>query len=280
MWNQVAVVVLVSFGQTGFGDVAAPPSMVQRYSNADVVVVGKVTTIEKKTVKLPVFWGGSIQEHRVAVIKIEESLKGIQGVTHVRVGYTPTVGGRRYRFPNQDLGRQLGKKVCLFLRLPPKQTIYVMGQYYDSIVFNEKYPKNFQAQLDQIKSVAKIGNDPKKALKSKDANTRLLGVATLIAKYRLRNPGFQSSGKRKLVPIDKDESRLILKTLREADWTKSIPALGYGLTPMSRFFQLGIGTADGFKYPRGRTQERIKAIKEWLKKNEDRYVIKRLVASQ
>src|SRR5213595_529453 len=51
---------------------------------ADIIAVGKITTIEEKAVLAPPFRGATVKvEYRIAVLKIEEGLKGANGLTHV-----------------------------------------------------------------------------------------------------------------------------------------------------------------------------------------------------
>src|SRR5262245_51758957 len=60
----------------------------QKLLSAEVVVVGKVTAIEKDTVDVEPFPGAKDkQTYKVAVIKIETDLIGAANITHVRVGF-------------------------------------------------------------------------------------------------------------------------------------------------------------------------------------------------
>ena len=54
-----------------------PPSVPVRVSQADAVVVGKVTSVEEKTVKAARFKGDpEMAEYQVAVVKVDEALAG------------------------------------------------------------------------------------------------------------------------------------------------------------------------------------------------------------
>src|SRR5438874_1646650 len=59
----------------------APPPGPQRVAMADAVVVGKVTSIEAKTVMATRFPGDKEKgEYTIAVVKIEETLAGAKGL--------------------------------------------------------------------------------------------------------------------------------------------------------------------------------------------------------
>src|SRR4051812_35689051 len=66
----------------------APPPGPQRVAMADAVVIGKVTSIEAKTVMAARFPGDKEKgEYPIAVVKIDGALAGARGLTSVRVGF-------------------------------------------------------------------------------------------------------------------------------------------------------------------------------------------------
>src|SRR5262245_6716279 len=70
------------------GLMAPPPPISQRVAQAPVVVVGKVTAIEDKTVSATPYPGVKEKsEYHVAVVKIEDALVGAKGLTHIKVGF-------------------------------------------------------------------------------------------------------------------------------------------------------------------------------------------------
>src|ERR1043166_9204241 len=73
------------------GKMIAPPPISLRVANADVVIVGKVTAIEDRTVRAP-RWPGDKEggEFHVAVVKVEEALVGAKGLTHLKVCFLPS----------------------------------------------------------------------------------------------------------------------------------------------------------------------------------------------
>src|SRR5262245_14547536 len=63
---------------------------IERAFYVPVVVVGKVTAIEKETVDATQFPGAPDKvAYKVAVVKVGTNLAGADGVTHLKVGFTP-----------------------------------------------------------------------------------------------------------------------------------------------------------------------------------------------
>src|SRR5260370_4270676 len=101
LWLGLAGLSLLACSAPAFGKRIAPLPIPLRVAQADVVVVGKVTAIEDKTIKAERFPGDKqMADYKVAVVKVEEALLGAKGLTHVRVGFVPSAGGpRRPYFP-------------------------------------------------------------------------------------------------------------------------------------------------------------------------------------
>src|SRR5688572_12399880 len=99
-----------------------PTSM--RVIQAECVIVGKITSVEKLTIKASASPGDTSQtEYQVAVVKVEESLLGAKNVTHIKIGYVPApvgtgeeaeIRGRRRYYPAVNFA--VGQEVCLILR--------------------------------------------------------------------------------------------------------------------------------------------------------------------
>ncbi|HKB04174.1 MAG TPA: hypothetical protein VKD90_18265, partial [Gemmataceae bacterium] len=71
--------------------VAPNQSPTARAVQAEVVVIGKVTEIEKDAVEGPAYAGAPKDQratYKVAVVKIEDRLIGAKGLTLVRVGFS------------------------------------------------------------------------------------------------------------------------------------------------------------------------------------------------
>lgn len=244
--------------------IAPPPSVVQRLALAEAAVVGKVIEIEAKNVTAVAPYPGSTDkvEYQVAVVKIGTALAGVKDVTQIRVGFLP--GGRAMLGKDQE--------VCLFLTRHPVETFYIMPDFYGAI--DAKSP-NGEKEVELAKRTAKLLADPMAGLKSKDADDRLITASALILRYRMQRPGVTT--KQEDVPAD--ESKLILQTLGEADWTKMNPTLGYMATPQQLFLHLGLQPKDGWTQPKDFAKVAAEA-KAWLKANAGSYRMQRFVADK
>ncbi len=160
----------------------------------------------------------------------------------------------------------LDQDACLLLTKHPDADFYTIG-YGD--VFDKK-SQTYDKDLEQIKKAAKLLADPKAGLESKDAADRLTTAGMLIARYRK----FVPNGKEE--EIDAAESKLILKTLTDADWPKTVPP--QEMSAQRAFGQLGLKPEDGWNQ-QGVTDYNA-ASKAWLKDNADKYRIKRFVAEK
>src|SRR5215204_1133280 len=100
--NSVVALLVLAIGPAAiaYGKMAPPDPIPLRVARADAVVAGKVTKIEDKTIKL------NEQEYQVAVVKVDQAVRGADGITHVRVAFAP---GRRMP------GLMADQQVMLFL---------------------------------------------------------------------------------------------------------------------------------------------------------------------
>jgi hypothetical protein len=230
----------------------AIPSVAENIGKADVVVIGKVTAIEAKTVKTPQ------GEFGVAVVKIETPVVGAKGLTHVKVGIR---GG--------DQRLKVGSQACLYLHRVQGEGLLIPQAFFDVVASEDA--ANFAKQGEALKRCARLLADPTAALKSKDANERFTAAALLVLRYRAPKPG----AKQEAVPAA--ESKLILEALADADWTRNDAALR--LNAQTVFFRLGLSPTDGWMQP-GNFQELPAAAKKWLKDNAGKYTLKRTVPVQ
>jgi hypothetical protein len=260
----------------------APAPIPQRVAQADAVVVGKVTAIEDKLVEATQVPGAKDKvEYHVAVIKIKDDLLGAKDLTHVRVGYivpkeVPAAPGGPIRLPIRrypTVKFEVDQEVCAFLKKHHEGNFYVAQAYFD--VIDKKAP-NFEKDVEQAKKCAKLLADPKASLKAKDADTRTLTAAMLVARYRgWRGPNAKTE------PIDADQSQLILTALAEADWAK--PFAPNTMAPQTAFNQLGLTDKDGWSWKSAPGQPPTAfqdAAKAWLKDNAATYRIQQFVTEK
>jgi len=137
----LAIVCTLSCVAVGKARVIAPQPIATRVAKSDIVLIGKVTDIEKDPVKTK-----EGAEYHIASVKIEDGLLGTKGLTHVKVGFLP--GGGRGRAP----GLQANQEVCLFLQKVPGENFYVAPMYFD--VIQKQDNPNFAKETEEAKQYA------------------------------------------------------------------------------------------------------------------------------
>jgi hypothetical protein len=254
-------------------DMAAPPPPVQRAAAAQTVVIGKVVSIEDKTVAAKRSPNDPDKvEYKVAVVKIDDAVLGVKGLTHVRVGFVPVTmdPNIKYRRP-QPVQLNKGDEVMLFLQ-PHHEANFLIAPYYYDGIFKTQDEKSFEKIAADVKRVGKLLSDPTASLTSKDAKDRADAAMLLIVHYRVGRAAYVQG---KQEPIDAKESKLILEALAAADW-------GDGqfrwetLTPTMAFASLNLTAKDGWTQPQDLKQF-PDAAKKWLKDNAGTYRIKKWV---
>jgi hypothetical protein len=248
---------------TAYALVMAPPPGPERAAMAEAVILGRVTAIEDKDVKV----GGTM--YRIAVVNVTEAIKGTKEKT-IRVGFVPTPKDRPDRpgFGNRgDVQYTVGHDGLFFLHKGPESRFYVTPGFGMFIPGNQD---SFKKDVADAKFGVAVAADPMKHLKSEKANERFFAAALLINKYR------QPTENPKTEPIDAAESKLILKALAGADWN----AEGFGLShPFGAFSMLNLTNKDGWNPPQEVQDIRdlYRLAQKWLEKNADTYRIQRNV---
>ncbi|HEY1186061.1 MAG TPA: hypothetical protein VGE74_00330, partial [Gemmata sp.] len=222
-------------------------SPVERALRVPVVVVGKVTAVEKEPTDAPIYPGAAQKvAHTVVVVKVESNLAGADALTHIRVGFvTPAAEKGAGIRPGRGLNNpelKEGQEWLFFLTKSTDGKFYAIPYMTPPI---ETKAEGYEAQLASAKKVLAAVADPVKALKAEKAEDRFDAAVAIIYKSRALPEG--SRGATETVALSADESRLILKALGGGAW-KPAPASqtlnGYGA-----FAMLGLGAADGWKAP-------------------------------
>jgi hypothetical protein len=229
-----------------------------------VVVTGKVTGIEKDTVDASSPYAGATDKlvYKVAVVKIDKALVGADGVTHIKVGFVPPApanpnqpgggfrpGGFRPGFQMPELKE--GQQALFFLARHPSGNFYVIPGGGNPVDLTTDEGKK---HLEDVNKALAVVADPMKGLKSDKAEVRLDTVDKLLTKYRAYPV---LGGEVDEVAIPADQSKLILKTIAEADWkaANAGPVRGpirrpaFAPNALSAFYQLGLDEKDGWKQP-------------------------------
>ncbi|MCI0704276.1 MAG: hypothetical protein L0241_24725 [Planctomycetia bacterium] len=272
--------VLFAAVTAGRADRIAPIAQpVERALRVPVVVVGKVTAIEKDTIDAPLYPGSPNKiAHKIAVVKIETNIAGADGTTHLKVGFVPsgTPGIRPGRGPENPELKE-GQEWLFFLTKSPAGAFHIIPYMTPPV---ETKAKDFKEQLESVKKVVAVVADPAKALKAeKPAERYFAAIATI---YKLRTlPEGTAGDKVENVSLTAEESRPILKALTESTWTESFDTMsGY-----RAFSMLGLTEADGWKPPAaepGKNYPEVvrTAFAKWLDGPGKEYRIKKLVVKK
>ena len=268
-----ALAVALVAGPALAGAAAPPPSAHQKFASAQVVVVGKVTAIEKATVDAPQFPGVKEKtSYKVAVIKIESGLVGAANVTHIKVGFVPAAPAPVGDPAVPPVGRPIpgrggfgpvvlteGQEGLFYLSKHHSADFYTISPMLAPIGAKDD---GYKDQLAQAKLGAAALTDPMKALKAEKAPDRLFAANVLIQKYRAYPEGGVEA---ELVKISADESKLVLKAIAEGNW-KGDPNDGNAPNSYQAFSMIGLNEKDGWKYPV------VKPGEDFIEKTKEAYV--------
>lgn len=224
----------------------------QQAAQAEIIVVGKVTEIEKDPVEHSPTKDGPKVSYKIAVLKIEESIFGATGLTQLRVGFMdgPGVGGPRPLpavppggvqiqplpaiavLPNATLAA--GQEGCFFLSQLQGADFYVMAGFGGPL---NKKDGNYAKTLEDVKKIAKAIEEPAKALKAKSVEDRYEAAQIILQRYnQYRGPGLKPGEAIKREPIPAEENKLIIDLMMELPWTPKFdkPRTGSEPAPPSR----------------------------------------------
>ncbi len=274
----LVAIALLAVAATARADRIGPiTSPVERALRAPVVVVGKVTSVEKDTIDAPLYTGSTQKvAHKIAVVKIESGLTGAENLTHIKIGFVPTnaPGIRPGRGPENPELKE-GQEWLFFLTKNADGGFHAIPYMLPPV---ESKAADYKAQFASVKKVLAAIADHAKALKAEKAEDRF--EAAIVILYKLRTVPEGSIGPMENVPLTAEESRPILKALTEGAW-KTEPA-GRTLNGFSAFSMLGLGVADGWKPPaavagKDFLEQTREAYATWLDGPGKDYRIKKLV---
>lgn len=234
LWLSVPML-LLAIAPVSAKRVAAPPNPVQRALQAEVVVAGKVTSIEKEPVEIES--GGQKTAYKIAVIKIESALAGAANTTHIKVGFPAAAVGRGPRVSLEE-----NQEGLFFLTKHASGQFHTYNWMGSPVLAAEE---NYKAVTANVKKALAVVADPMKSLKAEKAEDRSFAAIALIIKNRTIP---QTEGKELgLEKLPAEESKLILKGLAEASWSKFDASLP---PPANAFYMLGLTTEDGWNAPK------------------------------
>jgi hypothetical protein len=242
------VAVAVSVGPAFAFRVGPPPTPAQNAITAPVVVVGKVTAIEKDVVEVPSPYAGAKdkQNYKIAVVKIESALSGAGDLKEIKVGVfqpKPVPGPGKApvapRGPPAAVALKEGQQLLLFLTKHPHADFYLMPGFNAPVDVTTETGKK---AIEDVKRVVAVLADPMKALKSEKAEVRTEAALVMVTKYRTP-PQFTRDTEQ--IAIGAEESELILKALAEGAWKAEFGAPNAYMA----FNQLGLTAKDGWIPP-------------------------------
>src|SRR5262245_60258695 len=172
---------LVELNPTGIGGTepcgapAPPRSVVEKFAGSEVVVVGKVTSVEKDVVEALAPYAGAKekQKYKIAVVKIDTGLAGADKLKEIKVGFVvpPKVDPnmRPVRREYQQPDPKEGQEWLLFLAKHPTADFYIMSFVHLPVDLKNELGKK---ELEVAKRFASAIADPMKGLKSDKAEVR------------------------------------------------------------------------------------------------------------
>lgn len=249
---------------------------VERALRAPVVVVGKVTAIEKDTVDAPLYPGATNKvPHKIAVVKIGTGLIGADNLTHLKIGFVPPNPNLRRGPENPDLKE--GEEWLFFLTKNEAGNFLAIPYMTPPVKSDSP---TFKDDVAGVTKVLAVFADPAKALKADKAADRFDAALALVTRYRTVPEGARGV---ELVAISAAESKLILKALAGGEWRTA--RAGERMNGLSAFFSLGLNDKDGWKQPQAKPGEDFAALAraefaKWIDGPGKDYQIKKFVAKK
>ncbi len=281
------------------------PQPVQSSLQADVIVVGKVTAIEKDTVEVSAYKGAPKedpkQQYKIAKVKISDALLGAKGLTEVKIGFSAGGGGGG-GFPApvpfqlkpgiRPLPAPVGGSVALSegqegvfpLVRHFEGDFYILAGGFNAGILEKKAP-SYDKDLAQIKKNLEVLKDPMAALKSKEKEERFTAISVLSTKYRQWSKGTPSTEE----AIPAEEAKLILDVMLELPW---VPKAGEAnpdyMKTLSSAFGMWLGAEQvrlKFVYPQPKPGDSAEvqnkmyeeAITKFIKENREKLTLKKFV---
>lgn len=260
----VGLVVVMAKQPRGFITLAAPganPDAIPAFARmltAEVVMVGKVVSVEKE----PVVDGQA--SFTVAKVKIEDGLTGTKNLTHVTVGFLKSGGPQLAE----------GEQYLFFLTRHPTAGLHLMP--WNMVPIAGKDTK-FKAAVAEVTKAAAALKDPVAALKADKPADRGLAAVVLLTRYRTPPPNVRQLENEDL---PEEESKLLLKALADADWTSGDGP--NGPNGFTAFRGLALTQRDGWTPPgvkpgANAVEEYKRAFAAWLEGKGQEYRVKKLV---
>jgi hypothetical protein len=268
-------------------EVPLPDRIVQ----SDIVVLGRVVALEPKDVEAVLSSESPYKlDYRIAVVKVQEVIHGQEELKELRLGFISPDQDRKVDKTGKTMATfswlgfspaKVGQEGMFFLRKHHQGNFYVNFVFIGGFLPSDD-TLELTKNLENARRLEKVLKLPLEALKAENESNRFLAATMLVTRYRL---SWLKDRKLPEKAIDADESKLILKTLVEADWSDDTEALcpsKYPSHPYQVFLQLGVTKADGYDPPIKAPDSRdiLRYTQNWLRDNQEKYRIQRFTSSK
>lgn len=273
MRGLLASVVLFALAGPVLADRIAPPvpRPLLAAVTAEAVVVGTIAEVEKESVMAKPHPDAKQEvEYKVLVVKIDDALHGVKNATQIRVGLTVD------EFNSSGRAMREEAKFLFYLAKHSTTNLHLMTPAHPSV---NMATRGADELLRRTRIATAAFKDPMKALKADDKDDRVLAACALAMYYRKVPPNTKGTEK---ADRPADESKLLLGTLAEGDWTTTgLPDAG---NPYAVILGLGLEDA-GFKMVgdlggKDPAAENQAAFKEWLAGKGKSARVKQIVAKK
>lgn len=225
-------------------------------------------------------------DYRIAVVKVHEVIHGQKDVKELRLGFVSPDQDRAVDKAGKNMPSlaepafhsvKVGQDGVFFLRKHHQGNFYINFVLFNGFLPSGDAPE-FTKNLANARRLSRVLEHPLEALKTENASNRYLAAIMLVNRYRLYGA---KTCKLPEKVIDGEESKLLLKTLAEADWRVDNDAMNpimYPPHPYHVFLRLGVTKADGYDPPTNDNRDTLKYTQSWLRDNQEKYRIQRFWA--
>ena len=272
------------------GESPLPDRIVQ----SDIVVWGRVVALEPKDVEAVLHPEDPYKyklDYRIAVVKVHEVIHGQKEVKELRLGFVSPDQDRKVDKTGKVMDHpnvlpavfrsvNVGGDGVFFLRKHHEGKFFVNFVLFDNFPPSSNIPE-FTKDIEKARRLSKFLEFPVESLKDENGLNRFLAATMLINRHRRH--GGQVSALKKMTEkaIDAEESKLLLKTLAEADWqtgNDAFSSIMYPPHPYYVFLRLGVTKADGYDPPTNDDRKKLAYTQRWLQDQQEKYRIKRFSA--
>jgi hypothetical protein len=232
----------------------------------DCVFVGRITALEEKPVNARLYFLEKAEtEFHLAQVQVQETFAGSRDQKSIRVGF---LGSQKPSHKADEEGCFLGLK-------HPDEDFYVVVNWG----LLAKNSKTYEKDLALARRCCRLLEKPEEALKSNEAEDRLLTAHMLLYRH-IVVPLCKYEKKVKVKPIDADQSKLIMLALADADWSRPSP-LGFKPQTVLRWLR-GLTEAPGSPLSKSIPEESMdlenpEATCKWLRDHAETFRIPGLV---